>query len=197
MATVHIYFATKKYKMISQSALSDLSSFLSKIGSNMGLFYGASVVSLFELVLVLFKTFWAFVIPSRAYYLKKKIENEMEQKLRIEKIINECSIYKETTVEHASPTAKADRETNYKSCIRSDSEIGAPPLLRRKSSSISSSLSQPQRKLGQLMLKLTPEQASTVLEAETFIDAIYISLRKKNLISLARKNDRIRCVSVV
>lgn len=43
----------------------------------MGLFYGASVISLFELILVLFKTIWAFVSLSRAAYLKEKARQEV------------------------------------------------------------------------------------------------------------------------
>lgn len=88
----------------------------------MGLFYGASVISLFELILVLFKTIWALASPSRAVYLREKAKQEvseliltihcysitakfilspcykgififqMERKLRIEEIINEHSI---------------------------------------------------------------------------------------------------------
>lgn len=87
-----MFFASKRYKIYSQSTLSDLSSYLSKIGSDMGLFYGASVISLFELILVLFKTIWAFLSPSRAIYLKEKAKREMERKLCIEEIINEYSI---------------------------------------------------------------------------------------------------------
>lgn len=43
----------------------------------MGLFYGASVISLFELMLVLFKTVWAFASTSRANYLKEKAKQEV------------------------------------------------------------------------------------------------------------------------
>lgn len=42
----------------------------------MGLFYGASVISLFEMILMLFKAIWALVSQSRAAYLKEKAGQE-------------------------------------------------------------------------------------------------------------------------
>ncbi|CAG9538126.1 unnamed protein product [Cercopithifilaria johnstoni] len=162
LATVHVFFASKKYKMYSQSTLSDLSSYLSKIGSDMGLFYGASVISLFELILVLFKTIWALASPSRATYLKKKARQEMERKLRIEEIINEYSI-PDKMVGYAPQTAKRSR-----------------------------------READRLMsLALTPEQASTILEAETFVDSIYVPLRRNKLLSTIGGNNSKRCISIV
>uniref|UniRef100_A0A915PG09 Amiloride-sensitive sodium channel n=1 Tax=Setaria digitata TaxID=48799 RepID=A0A915PG09_9BILA len=146
LATVHVFFAAKKYKIYSQSALSDLSDYLSKIGSNMGLFYGASVISLFELVLVLFKTIWAFASPSRAAYLREKARREMERKLRIEEIIDEHSI--------------------------SEKMVGDIPQTPERQ----------QRELDQMMsLTLTPEQANAILGVETFIDSIYIPLRRNKV----------------
>ncbi|VDK70441.1 unnamed protein product [Onchocerca ochengi] len=116
-----------------------------KIGSDMGLFYGASVISLFELILLLFKTVWAFASPSRTVYLKEKANQEMERKLRIEEIINEYSTLDKMVTE----------------------------IVER-----------PQRKLDQVMsLTLTPEQASAILEAETFVDSIYVPLRRDKLLS--------------
>ncbi|OZC09057.1 Amiloride-sensitive sodium channel [Onchocerca flexuosa] len=116
-----------------------------KIGSDMGLFYGASVISLFELILLLFKTIWALASPSRTVYLKEKANQEMERKLRIEEIINEYSILDKMVTE----------------------------IVER-----------PQRKLDHVMsLTLTPEQASAILEAETFVDSIYVPLRRDKLLS--------------
>uniref|UniRef100_A0A1I7W0T9 DUF1003 domain-containing protein n=1 Tax=Loa loa TaxID=7209 RepID=A0A1I7W0T9_LOALO len=119
--------------MYSQSTLSDLSSYLSKIGSDMGLFYGASVISLFELILLLFKTIWALASSSRAVYLEEKAKRE-----------------------------------------------------------------RPQRELDQMLsLTLTPEQANAILEAETFVDSIYVLLRRDKLTSTVEDVDSKRCVSVV
>ncbi|VDN05102.1 unnamed protein product [Thelazia callipaeda] len=177
LATVHIFFAAKKYKMYSQSTLSDLSDYFSKIGSNMGLFYGASVISLFELALVLIKIVWTSTFPSRALYLKGKSEKEIERKLRIEEIINEYSAPCRV-IRSASETFDAN------DCMMSSEKIsietGVVPWLKRKlSPSFSASFPPPQRKIGQVLsLTLTPEQASAILEAETFVDSIYVPLRK-------------------
>lgn len=43
----------------------------------MGLFYGASVVSLFELSLFIFKTLWAALSPKRAHYLVQKAKEKV------------------------------------------------------------------------------------------------------------------------
>ncbi|EJD75109.1 amiloride-sensitive sodium channel family protein [Loa loa] len=162
LATAHVFFASKKYKMYSQSTLSDLSSYLSKIGSDMGLFYGASVISLFELILLLFKTIWALASSSRAVYLEEKAKREMERKLRIEEIINEYSI--------------PDQMVGY----------------------VSQTTERPQRELDQMLsLTLTPEQANAILEAETFVDSIYVLLRRDKLTSTVEDVDSKRCVSVV
>ncbi|KAL3982449.1 Amiloride-sensitive sodium channel family protein [Acanthocheilonema viteae] len=162
LAAVHVFFASKKYKMYSQSILSDLSDYLSKIGSDMGLFYGASVISLFELILVLFKTIWALASPSRAAYLKEKAMKEMERKLRIEEIINEYFIPNKM-IGHSPQTAKRSR-----------------------------------REMNRMMsLALTPEQANTILEAETFVDSIYVPLRRDKLLSAVGGNNSEQCISMV
>ncbi|KAK6110760.1 Amiloride-sensitive sodium channel family protein [Brugia pahangi] len=184
LATVHVFFASKKYKIYSQSTLSDLSSYLSKIGSDMGLFYGASVISLFELILVLFKTIWAFLSPSRAIYLKEKAKREMERKLCIEEIINVYSIPNQM-VGHVPqrveiPTIESVEVEDVHISLVKESLIGNVQLwLKRKLHSFTLSLQHPQRKLDQVMsLTLTPEQASAILEVETFVDSIYVPLRR-------------------
>ncbi|VDO31115.1 unnamed protein product [Brugia timori] len=203
LATVHVFFASKRYKIYSQSTLSDLSSYLSKIGSDMGLFYGASVISLFELILVLFKTIWAFLSPSRAIYLKEKAKREMERKLCIEEIINEYSIPNQM-VGHVPqrveiPTIESVEVENVHISHVKESLIGNVQLwLKRKLYSSTLSVQHPQRKLDQVMsLTLTPEQASAILEVETFVDSIYVPLRRDKLLSTIGSDNSKRCISVV
>lgn len=61
-----------------------------KIGSDMGLFYGASVISLFEVILMLFKTLWALISPSRATYLKEKAKQEVSKLIRLANQFRYC-----------------------------------------------------------------------------------------------------------
>uniref|UniRef100_A0A1I8EDN5 Amiloride-sensitive sodium channel family protein n=1 Tax=Wuchereria bancrofti TaxID=6293 RepID=A0A1I8EDN5_WUCBA len=201
LATVHVFFASKKYKIYSQSTLSDLSG---KIGSDMGLFYGASVISLFELILVLFKTVWALLSPSRAIYLKEKAKREMERKLCIEEIINEYSIPNQM-VGHVPqrveiPTIESVEVDDVHISHVKESLIGNVQLwLKRKLySSFTLSVQRPRRKLDQVMsLTLTPEQASAILEVETFVDSIYVPLRRDKLLSTVGSSNSKRCISVV
>ncbi|VDP12491.1 unnamed protein product [Onchocerca flexuosa] len=115
--------------------------FTGKIGSDMGLFYGASVISLFELILLLFKTIWALASPSRTVYLKEK--------------------------------ANQERLLSFIFFVFLDG------LKFVHDRNIAMSFQRPQRKLDHVMsLTLTPEQASAILEAETFVDSIYVPLRR-------------------
>ncbi|VBB32000.1 unnamed protein product [Acanthocheilonema viteae] len=225
LAAVHVFFASKKYKMYSQSILSDLSDYLSKIGSDMGLFYGASVISLFELILVLFKTIWALASPSRAAYLKEKAMKEMERKLRIEEIINEYFIPNKM-IGHSPQTAKFYPERPTKDglchdylihntmCSSSDYQMltveSTKKVLLKNNVQLTNNLrfvhdqstvasfQRSRREMNRMMsLALTPEQANTILEAETFVDSIYVPLRRDKLLSAVGGNNSEQCISMV
>lgn len=97
------------------------------------------------------------------------------------------------------PTIESVEVENVHISHVKESLIGNVQLwLKRKLYSSTLSVQHPQRKLDQVMsLTLTPEQASAILEVETFVDSIYVPLRRDKLLSTIGSDNSKRCISVV
>ncbi|VDM46451.1 unnamed protein product [Toxocara canis] len=127
---MHVFFEAKRFVLYTQSTLSDLTNVLSNIGGNMGLFHGASVVSLFEMALVTFKVVWSLISNKRTCYMESKQMKEDARKKRLEEILSDVTLDRQTSQPH-SQTSEETSTCEQTSTSESHSMTAAMDEVRR------------------------------------------------------------------
>ncbi|VDK70442.1 unnamed protein product [Onchocerca ochengi] len=87
-AVVNIFYREMSYILNEQMQSTSLVEVLSNIGGNMGLFFGASVITVIELIIFLSKLAWIAFSSRRREYMFHKRQKERDRERRLTSVIN-------------------------------------------------------------------------------------------------------------
>ncbi|VDN81574.1 unnamed protein product [Brugia pahangi] len=90
-AVVNIFYREMSYLLNEQMQSTSLVDVLSNIGGNMGLFFGASVITVIELIIFLSKLVWIAFSSRRREYMFHKCQKERDREKRLTTVINIAS----------------------------------------------------------------------------------------------------------
>ncbi|VDK60878.1 unnamed protein product [Anisakis simplex] len=176
MVGMAVFFESKKFVIYSQSRLSDLTNVLSNIGGNMGLFHGASVISLFELALVAVKVVWSLFSKKRQNYVQSKHMKEDSRKKRLEEILTEMNLYRpEPAPSSETSEVSANRMSNLicdnferrtsLATIREEDEEG-DHIVELSAEDLNIKMVKNERKRGTVSLYITSSLAEALLDRD-------------------------------
>uniref|UniRef100_A0A914DFG0 Glycoside hydrolase 35 catalytic domain-containing protein n=1 Tax=Acrobeloides nanus TaxID=290746 RepID=A0A914DFG0_9BILA len=98
--TINVFYRELTYALFQQSQSITITTLLSNIGGNMGMFLGMSLLSIIEVLMYFYKLVWIFISRSRRNYMTQKNEEEKEKERRLEETLQEINPIRTPTVEN-------------------------------------------------------------------------------------------------
>ncbi|VDK23620.1 unnamed protein product [Anisakis simplex] len=86
-AVLNVFYREMSYIFNDQVQSTTLVHVLSNIGGNMGMFFGASVITIIELVIYFAKMFWIGLSRKRREYMAVKKKNELDREHRLRAVL--------------------------------------------------------------------------------------------------------------
>uniref|UniRef100_A0A915BL96 Uncharacterized protein n=1 Tax=Parascaris univalens TaxID=6257 RepID=A0A915BL96_PARUN len=90
-AVLNVFYREMSYIVNEQVQSTSLANMLSNIGGNMGLFFGASIITVAELAIYISKMCWIIISRKRREYMARKKKNEMERKHRLRELLENAA----------------------------------------------------------------------------------------------------------
>ncbi|KHN87659.1 Acid-sensing ion channel 4 [Toxocara canis] len=90
-AVLNVFYREMSYILNQQVQSTSLVNVLSNIGGNMGMFFGASVITVIELVIYFSKMCWIVISRKRREYMARKKKNELEREQRLRAVLENAA----------------------------------------------------------------------------------------------------------
>ncbi|MFH4974176.1 hypothetical protein AB6A40_000885 [Gnathostoma spinigerum] len=204
IAMAHVFFEARQYLIYSQLQASHWTTLLSNIAGNSGLFLGATLLTLFEVGVFLFKTIWIFLWPNRTEYMAEKIIAEDLRRYRIEELIRETSLRQQEKMyqqNNERKTSQVLEAPDSKIVIFAQAWKSAEDLTKPRAEPTHKPSNESLRKASNCTMRfeITPIQAKTILDAHhPSNETIWLSMKgNKLVVPLTEKCGRRRSISVI